>query len=246
MHRKGCQNKKVQLKELQATYNGLKEFLNSCERIKPLGVDKERNTYWKFDCLGEYIIREKSSDVDMESLADKVPIETTWYKYNLSDKNEMNQLIQYLNSTNDSNATNLVSKIRKFMKEESVKPIDEFLIKNDTNKEEKKDEITIDGSEFIARRSSRIANKKPSNKVDGDDDPEIVNVPENSIFDIYNDLEPIDAGLRVNFLNRLILNRIKIFKIYRFSKILISEYLNLVLQNQLNIIRNGKIIIVML
>ena len=184
----------------------MKKFLNSCARIEPIGRDNEDNTYWEFDCLPDYIVRETSSKINIDDLIMNskktkrtVNKSTFWYKYSLKT-NELTDLIKFLRINYTANL-NIITKLKAYKKNQATtQQIDGFLIKN-AEKAESPAKAEIE-QKFNIRRSTRISSKQEITKNDSgdsDNEPEvIIDDSKKSYFDAYNHLEPIDALFNVN------------------------------------------------
>ena len=177
-------------------------FFSKCERKEPLGQDSEQNIYWKFDCLPNHVVRESRNQIGFDEFLkeNKVKKEinksTFWFKYKL-DTPELSNLIRYL-SMNEKSNEKIISKLKTLKVSPSIddSPVEN---KNETNIE---NPVKIDQLLNI-RRSERI--NKTSDKISNgleEEDEEIVFVnkldKETSIFEMFQELEPIDALYNVS------------------------------------------------
>jgi hypothetical protein len=186
------------LESLKSEINELKNFLNNCDRKEPIGQDSEQNTYWKFNCLPNYIVRESRNKLSFDDFLNdkkvkkKINKSTKWFKYNLNTQ-EFKSLIRYLNRNENSNES-LIAALRKL---EETQNIDDLLIeKND----QKTETSTNPRHSLNVRRSKRINIISDDISQEEEDGEEIILASkEDSIFEMFNELEPIDALYNASF-----------------------------------------------
>ncbi len=177
----------------------MKNFLNNCDHKEPIGQDSEQNTYWKFNCLPNYIIREARNKLSFDDFLNdkkvkkKINKSTKWFKYNLNTQ-EFKSLIRYLNRNEDSNEK-LIAALRNL---EEAQNVDDLLIEKNDQKTETQ---TNPRHSLNVRRSKRINKISDDISQDEEEDGEeiILATKEDSIFEMFNELEPIDALYNASF-----------------------------------------------
>ena len=189
------------LKTLEAELTNLTNFMNTCVRKEPIGHDAEENTYWRFEFLPDYIIRETPNNMDIDDLLKAnmtqkkmISKENKWFRYSIN-KNELYDLINYLGMKSMSNSK-LIIELKKYRK-----------IEKPTNEEAVCEEKIENNFENLnIKRSIRVKNKKTEKDNEQDEEmPKVIENKESSIFDIYNHLEPIDALYKVSLRFKIII-----------------------------------------
>ena len=193
---KKYQNLVQKLNKLVLERDEMVKFLNKCARIEPIGFDSEKNTYWKFECLSDCIIRECRNELfsveDLMLNKTKEYDSIVWFKHEMNN-HELNDLIKYLGNNYKANLK-LISDLKQFRKVAPAQQIDEFLIKKPV---EPPAEVVDIEQKFNIRRSTRLASKVTTKFEENDSDEDEVVTSSNeskvSMFDLYNNLEPLDA-----------------------------------------------------
>ena len=196
---KKLQNLVQKMDKLVGEKDEMVKFLNKCARIEPIGCDNEQNLYWRFECLSNCIIREIR-------VGEEAANNSNWFKHCL-DNHDLNDLIKFLGINYKANLK-LISDLKQFRKvvSPSNQQIDGFLIKP-----EKPAEEIVNIETFNIRRSTRIAAKttvKINNEEESSEEEDIIENNENeSIFDKYSNLEPLDCLYNIlNDLNKRVVN----------------------------------------